>query len=58
LDFFVTATQAMPTGFYDFFLASEYIDSFLLPMYDIFVVLNSWGWVSITGEVSYVFMSG
>jgi hypothetical protein len=48
----------MPTGFYDFFLAREYIDSFLLPMYDIFVVLNSWGWVSITGEVSYVFMSG
>jgi hypothetical protein len=52
----VTATQAMPTGFYNFFLASMLV-AFLFPIYDIFAVLNSWGCINITEETSYVFVS-
>jgi hypothetical protein len=41
---FLTAIQAMPTSSCNFFLPmSMLVASFLLPIYVIFAVLNSWG---------------
>jgi hypothetical protein len=50
----------MLTGFYDFFLISEYIGSFLfflLPMYGIFIVFKFLGWINITGKLSMLSLS-
>lgn len=55
----MTATQAMLTGFYDFFLqVSILVDScFLLPMYGSFVVFKFLGWINITGKLSMMSLS-
>lgn len=57
LGFFVAATQAMSTGFNVFFLPVSMLVPFLLPIYDILDILNFEGWVNITGETIYIFMS-
>jgi hypothetical protein len=56
----VTTTQAMLTGFYDFFLPVSILVAscfFLLPMYDIFIVFKFLEWINITGKLSMLSLS-